>query len=160
MGFGRLERPTAHKPISEINVTPLVDVMLVLLVIFIITAPLMASRLALNLPQVASQAVAAESTNAVTVSIGLDAAGQAFWGDEAVDSATLALRLREAAQRDPTTEVQLRADTAVPYGRVVQLIAQSQAAGLARIGFVADPAALAPPAPVSAPTPVAPAPVR
>jgi biopolymer transport protein TolR len=164
MSFGRLERPTPHKPMSEINVTPLVDVMLVLLVIFIITAPLMASRLALNLPEVASQAVATEPANAVTVSIGLDAAGQAFWGDEAVDSATLAVRLREAAQRDPTTEVQLRADTAVPYGRVVQVIAQAQAAGLARIGFVADPAALAPPAPSAtsafpaAPTTAAPTP--
>ena len=166
MGFGRLERPTAHKPMSEINVTPLVDVMLVLLVIFIITAPLMASRLALNLPEVASQAVAPEPANAVTVSIGLDAAGQAFWGDEAVDSATLSQRLREAAQRDPTTEVQLRADTAVPYGRVVQVIAQAQAAGLARIGFVADPAALVSPAPAASsaspatPATVTPAPAR
>jgi len=170
MGFGRLERPTAHKPMSEINVTPLVDVMLVLLVIFIITAPLMASRLALNLPQVESQAVAMEPANAVMVSIGLDAAGQAFWGDEAVDSATLSARLRDAAQRDATTEVQLRADTAVPYGRVVQVIAQAQAAGLARIGFVADPAALAPPAPAATsasistspvtPTTAAPAPAR
>jgi biopolymer transport protein TolR len=155
---------------SEINVTPLVDVMLVLLVIFIVTAPLMASRLALNLPQVESQAVATEPANAVMVSIGLDAAGQAFWGDEAVDSATLSARLRDAAQRDATTEVQLRADTAVPYGRVVQVIAQAQAAGLARIGFVADPAALAPPAPAATsasistspvtPTTAAPAPAR
>lgn len=153
MSFGRLETPTAHKPMSEINVTPLVDVMLVLLVIFIITAPLMASRLALNLPQVESQAVAPEPANAATVSIGLDAAGQAFWGDEAVDSAMLSQRLREAAQRDPATEVQLRADTAVPYGRVVQVIAQAQAAGLARIGFVADPAELVPTTPVSAPAP-------
>jgi biopolymer transport protein ExbD len=132
---------------SEINVTPLVDVMLVLLVIFIITAPLMASRLALNLPLVEPKAVAAELANSVTVSIGLDAAGQTFWGNEAVDSATLSQRLREAAQRDPATEVQLRADTAAPYGRVVQLIAQAQAAGLSRIGFVADPAELVLPAP-------------
>ncbi len=146
MAFGRLERPTAHKPMSEINVTPLVDVMLVLLVIFIITAPLMASRLALNLPEVASQAVAPAPANAATVSVGLDASGQTFWGDEAVDSATLSQRLREAAQLDPATEVQLRADTAVPYGRVVQVIAQAQAAGLARIGFVADPAELVTPA--------------
>lgn len=166
MGFGRLERPTAHKPMSEINVTPLVDVMLVLLVIFIITAPLMASRLALNLPEVASQAVASEPANALTVSIGLDAAGHAFWGDEAVDSATLSQRLREAAQRDPATEVQLRADTAVPYGRVVQVIAQAQAAGLARIGFVADPAAPVSPAPaassasLAAPVTATPAPAR
>jgi biopolymer transport protein ExbD len=166
MSFGRLEKATAHKPMSEINVTPLVDVMLVLLVIFIITAPLMASRLALNLPQVASQAVATEPANAATVSIGLDAAGQAFWGDEAVDSATLSARLRDAAQRDATTEVQLRADTSVPYGRVVQVIAQAQAAGLARIGFVADPAALVSPTPAAtatspaAPTTAAPAPAR
>jgi biopolymer transport protein ExbD len=170
MSFGRLEKATAHKPMSEINVTPLVDVMLVLLVIFIITAPLMASRLALNLPQVEFQAVATEPANAATVSIGLDAAGQAFWGDEAVDSATLSARLRDAAQRDATTEVQLRADTSVPYGRVVQVIAQAQAAGLARIGFVADPAALVTPAPAAtaaspstspaAPTTAAPAPAR
>jgi biopolymer transport protein ExbD len=166
MSFGRLEKATAHKPMSEINVTPLVDVMLVLLVIFIITAPLMASRLALNLPEVAAQAVATEPANAATVSIGLDAAGQAFWGDEAVDSATLSARLRDAAQRDATTEVQLRADTSVPYGRVVQVIAQAQAAGLARIGFVADPAALVSPTPAAtatspaAPTTAAPAPAR
>ncbi len=164
MAFGRLEKPTGHKPMSEINVTPLVDVMLVLLVIFIITAPLMASRLALNLPQLEPKAVASELANAATVSIGLDATGQAFWADEAVDSASLGQRLREAAQRDPATEVQLRADTAVPYGRVVQLIAQAQAAGLARIGFVADPAAPTPPtsaaaAPAAAPRPE-PAPAR
>jgi biopolymer transport protein TolR len=152
MSFGRLEKPTAHKPMSEINVTPLVDVMLVLLVIFIITAPLMASRLALNLPQVAPQAVVPEAANAATVSIGLDANGQTFWADEAVDSATLGERLREAAARNPATELQLRADTAVPYGRVVQLIAQAQAAGLARIGFVADPAVLTLPAPAMPPT--------
>lgn len=154
MAFGRLERPTPHKPMSEINVTPLVDVMLVLLVIFILTAPLMASRLALNLPQVAPEAVVAEAANAPTVSMGLDANGQTFWGDEPVDSATLTARLRETAQRDATTEVQLRADAAVPYGRVVQVIAQAQAAGLSRIGFVADPAVLASPA---APTPATPA---
>jgi biopolymer transport protein TolR len=127
---------------SDINVTPLVDVMLVLLVIFIITTPLMASRLALELPKAASPVAAAES--AVFVSIGLDAQGKTYWGDEAVDAATLDQRLRETAQRDPGTEVQLRADTAVPYGRVVQLIGLAQAAGLARIGFVAEPAAEAP----------------
>ena len=159
MSFGRLERPTPHKPMSEINVTPLVDVMLVLLVIFIITAPLMASRLALNLPEVAPEAVLAEPANAVTVSIALDAAGQTFWGDEAVNSATLTARLREAAQRDATTELQLRADTAVPYGRVVQVIGQAQAAGLSRIGFVADPAVLAA-VPSAADSTPAPAPVR
>jgi biopolymer transport protein TolR len=132
---------------SDINVTPLVDVMLVLLVVFIIAAPLMASRLALELPQGDPAAMAPEPGGAAKVSIGLDASGQAFWDDQPVDADTLRQRLAEAARRDPATEVQLRADTAVPYGRVVQLIAQAQAVGLSRIGFVADPGALAPPAP-------------
>lgn len=138
MSFGRLEKPTGHRPMSDINVTPLVDVMLVLLVIFIVTAPLMASRLALELPKAVAPAAAA-SGSAVFVSIGLDAQGQTHWGDQAVDVTTLSQRLQEAARRDPGTEVQLRADTAVPYGRVVQLIGLAQAAGLSRIGFVAEP---------------------
>ena len=140
MSFGRLEKPAAHQPMSDINVTPLVDVMLVLLVIFIITAPLMASRLALELPKAAAPAAPAPGP-ALFVAISLDAQGNTYWGDEAVDAAVLSQRLREAARRDPATEVQLRADTAVPYGRVVQLIGLAQTAGLSRIGFVADPAA-------------------
>lgn len=78
------------------------------------------------------------------MSIAIDAQGKTYWGEEAIDPASLPQRLQQAAQRDPNTEVQLRADTAVPYGRVVQVIAQAQQAGLSRIGFVADPAAAAP----------------
>jgi biopolymer transport protein ExbD len=148
MSFGRLEKPTGHRPMSEINVTPLVDVMLVLLVILIIAAPIMASRLALELPKGDPAAMAPGPSTTPTVSIGLDAAGRVFWDDQPLEAGQLAERLAAAARRDPATEVQLRADTAVPYGRVVQLIAQAQAAGLSRIGFVADPAALnLPPAP-------------
>ena len=140
MSFGRLEKPAAHQPMSDINVTPLVDVMLVLLVIFILATPLMASRLALNLPKTATPG-AATAQPAASVSIALDAQGKTYWGEEAIDPASLPQRLQQAAQRDPGTEVQLRADTAVPYGRVVQVIGQAQQAGLSRIGFVADPAA-------------------
>jgi biopolymer transport protein ExbD len=140
MSFGRLEKAAGHQPMSDINVTPLVDVMLVLLVIFIVATPLMASRLALDLPQAAAP-VAAAAEPAVSVTIALDAQGKTYWGDEAIDPASLPQRLQQAAQRDPATEVQLRADTSVPYGRVVQLIAQAQQAGLSRIGFVADPVA-------------------
>jgi biopolymer transport protein TolR len=129
MSFGRLEKPMRHRPMSEINVTPLVDVMLVLLVIFIITAPLMTSKVELELPK--TQAPVAETTqeDAAFVSINIDAQGQVFWDDEA-----------QAAQLDTATELRLRADTAVPYGQVVQLIGMAQAVGLSRIGFVADPA--------------------
>jgi biopolymer transport protein ExbD len=137
---------------SDINVTPLVDVMLVLLVIFILATPLMASRLALELPKAAAPAVAAPEP-VVSVTIALDAQGKTFWGEEAIDPASLPQRLQEAARRDPGTEVQLRADTAVPYGRVVQIIGLAQTAGLSRIGFVADAAATAStgPAPAAAP---------
>ena len=147
MSFGRLEKPAGHQPMSDINVTPLVDVMLVLLVIFILATPLMASRLALELPKAAAPA-AAPAEPAAAVKIALDAQGRLYWGEEAIDPAALPQRLQQAAQRDPATEVQLRADTAVPYGRVVQIIGQAQQAGLSRIGFVADPAEAA----VAAPT--------
>ncbi len=149
MSFGRLEKPAGHQPMSDINVTPLVDVMLVLLVIFILATPLMASRLALELPKAAAPTAGAPEPVA-SVAIALDAQGKTYWGEEAIDPASLPQRLQAAARRDPGTEVQLRADTAVPYGRVVQIIGLAQTAGLSRIGFVADPAA----------APAAPAPAR
>jgi biopolymer transport protein TolR len=144
MSFGRLEKPVRNRPMSEINVTPLVDVMLVLLVIFIITAPLMTSKLALELPK--AQAPVAEKTQApdAFVSLNIDAKGQVYWDDEAVDTATVRERLAQAAKVDTATELRLRADTAVPYGQVVQLIGMAQAVGLSRIGFVADPITGAP----------------
>jgi biopolymer transport protein TolR len=128
---------------SDINVTPLVDVMLVLLVIFIITAPLMSSRLELELPKANELVTKAEEPEAF-VSINVDAAGQVYWDEQPVDVATLQQRLEQTARRDPETELQLRADTAVPYGRVVQLIGMAQTVGLSRIGFVADPVTGAP----------------
>jgi len=131
MAFGRLERNPGAQPMSDINMTPLIDVMLVLLVIFMITAPLMTSSLKLDLPRTdAAQA----SDTPQFVSVALDREGRTFWGDEAVDAATFA-----DARRNPQTEVQLRADKAVPYGRVAELIGVVQKAGLTRIGFVAEP---------------------
>lgn len=128
--------------VSEINVTPLVDVMLVLLVIFIIAAPFMASRLALDLPQ-AETPSAAQAGNEAFVSVELDAQGQVHWDGQPVTQDVLRERLQELARRNPATELQLRADASVPYGNVVQLIGLAQTAGLSRIGFVAD----APPVP-------------
>ncbi len=131
---------------SDINVTPLVDVMLVLLVIFIIATPVMASRLALQLPQ-ADTPVAAPSTPAdALVALSVDAAGEVFWDEQPISASDLRQRLQEAARRNPATELQLRADTRVPYGQVVQLIGLAQSAGLSRIGFVteANEAAAAP----------------
>jgi biopolymer transport protein TolR len=136
VSFGRLERARGSRPFSDINVTPLVDVMLVLVVIFIITAPLLASAIRLDLPTTE----AAEPVQApATISVTLDAQGQVFVDDQPVDAGALADRLAQAARSSRDTEVQLRADRSVPYGRVVEVIGAAQLAGLSRIGFVAEP---------------------
>ncbi len=136
MSFGRLERSRGPEPMSDINMTPLVDVMLVLVVIFIITAPLLASSIRLDLPRT-DAAQPSDAPKFVTVV--LDKAGGAFIDDRPVALPELAQRLSQAAQRNPDLEVQLRADQSVPYGRVVEVMGAAQKAGLNRIGFVADP---------------------
>ena len=136
MAFGRLERNPGAQPMSDINMTPLIDVMLVLLVIFMITAPLMTSSLKLDLPQTDA---AQPSDTPQFIAVALDRDGHYFFGDEAVDADTFASRVAAAAKRNPQTEVQLRADRAVTYGRVAELIGIVQKAGLSRIGFVAEP---------------------
>jgi biopolymer transport protein TolR len=137
MAFGRLESRKPDAPMSEINVTPMVDVMLVLLVIFILAAPLMTSAIRLDLPQsegtesgVAPQAVA----------LVVDAQGTLFLNDKQITPEALRQRLSEAAKRNPMTELELRADQSVPYGRVVEAMGLAQKAGLSRIGFVAQKA--------------------
>ena len=137
MAFGRLERNPGAMPMSEINMTPLIDVMLVLLVIFIITAPLMASSLRLDLPKTEG---AAASDAPAFLALAVDAEGQLFLGEQPAQPAQVLQRAMEAAQRDPATEVQLRADSRVPYGRVAELIGLLQSAGLSRIGFVTEAA--------------------
>ncbi|MBL0421393.1 biopolymer transporter ExbD [Ramlibacter sp. AW1] len=135
MSFGRLERAQGSKPFSDINVTPLVDVMLVLLVIFIVTAPLLASSIRLDLPRTDA---AQPAEPAVAITVALDAQGGLFVDEQPVDAAQLAGRLAQAAAANPDTEIQLRADRGVPYGRVVEVIGAAQQAGLNRIGFVAE----------------------
>ena len=135
MSFGRLQRSALSQPMSDINMTPLIDVMLVLLVIFMITAPLMTSSLKLDLPK----AEGAKPTDAQQfVTLAVDSQGRVFWGDEPITLETLRLRVREAAVRNPATEVQLRADKTVPYGRVAELIGVVQDGGLNRVGFVTE----------------------
>ena len=135
MAFGRLSSRPSDAPMSEINVTPLVDVMLVLLVIFILTAPLMTSAIRLDLPQseggepgVAPQAVV----------LVVNAQGQWFLNEQPITENDLREQLAQAARRNPLTELELRADASVPYGRVVEAMGLAQKAGLSRIGFVAE----------------------
>ena len=136
MAFGRLERTPGPQPMSDINMTPLVDVMLVLVVIFIITAPLMASSVRLDLPKTEG---AKPTDSSLFVTVVLDKSGQAFLDDKPATAEQLAQRLVQAAKANPDTEIQLRADAGVPYGRVVEVMGAAQKAGLNRIGFVADP---------------------
>ncbi len=137
MAFGRLERTTGPQPMSDINMTPLIDVMLVLLVIFIVTAPLMASNLKLDLPQ---SDAAQPSDNSPFIALGIDAKGTIYINETPTDGNALASRLAAEARDNPLLEVQLRADKSIPYGQVASLIGQVQAAGLSRIAFVAEPA--------------------
>ncbi|MDD5325442.1 MAG: biopolymer transporter ExbD [Polaromonas sp.] len=145
MSFGRLERMPSPQPMSEINVTPLVDVMLVLVVIFIITAPLLGSAIRLDLPKTDA---ARHGNVAAFVTLVVDQSGQTFLNDRPRKLDELALDLAQAATQNPDTEVQLRADAAVPYGKVVAIMGLAQKAGLSRIGFVAEPAPAAAGAPL------------
>ena len=136
MSFGRFDSTKPPRPLSEINVTPLVDVMLVLLVLFILTAPLLASSIKLDLPK-ADAAPSAQAPQFVTLVV--NASGAVFLNDQPIEIAALRTRLQQTATQNPDTEVQLRADARVPYGRVVEVMGMAQKAGLTRIGFVAEP---------------------
>ena len=135
MAFGRLPSRPSNAPMSDINVTPLVDVMLVLLVIFILTAPLMTSAIRLDLPQSEGGETGAAPQAVVLV---VNAQGQWFLNDQLTAENDLREQLALAARRNPLTELELRADASVPYGRVVEAMGLAQKAGLSRIGFVAE----------------------
>jgi biopolymer transport protein ExbD/biopolymer transport protein TolR len=135
VSFGRLERGSAPRPMGEINMTPLIDVMLVLLVIFMITAPLVTSSLKLDLPRTDA---GTPGDHARLIAIAVDAQGRFYVGEQAVTREVLEQRVREAAGRHPRPDVMLRADRSVPYGTVAELVGLVQRAGLVRIGFVTE----------------------
>lgn len=136
MAFGSFNPHRQQSMMSDINVTPMVDVMLVLLVIFIITAPMFTHAVQLDLPR--TQAAAVPQHHA-TVTIAIDPAGQVYWGEDAVDSAALDARLVAAAKLAPQPELQLRVDKNARYEKLAQVMAAAQARGLTRLGFVTDP---------------------
>ena len=135
MAFGRLERSPGTQPMSDINMTPLIDVMLVLLVIFMITAPLMTSSLKLELPR--SDAASASETP-LFIAVAIAPEGALFLGDEKLAPEVFDQRVADAARQSPDLEVQLRADKRTPYGEVAALIGRLQKAGLNRIAFVTE----------------------
>ena len=138
MAFGRLERSTPAPPMSDINMTPLIDVMLVLLVIFIVTAPLLTHAVKLDLPRADARVNPLKPDK---IDFAIDAAGTRYWNGEPVSRAQAAQRFAAEGSRTPQPEIHLRADQAVPYRHVAQTLADAARAGLAKVGFVSEPEA-------------------
>ncbi|HWU81976.1 MAG TPA: biopolymer transporter ExbD [Methylophilaceae bacterium] len=128
------ERHTA--PMSEINTTPLVDVMLVLLVIFIITAPLLTHAVKIDLPQASSQP-APEKPEIINISI--DAQGQVYWNEAKLVEGELTRKLQVSARLEPQPEVRVRADKETRYQVLASLMADAHNAGIKALGFVSAP---------------------
>jgi biopolymer transport protein ExbD len=124
------------QPMSEINTTPLVDVMLVLLVIFIITAPLLTHAVKIELPT-ATSAPLPEKPEVISLSI--DGAGKTYWNDVPLVQAELKQKLLQIADQKPQPELQIRADKETRYQILAEVMAGAQNAGVTKLGFVSEP---------------------
>jgi biopolymer transport protein ExbD len=136
MAFASFDSQRAAAPMGEINMVPLIDVMLVLLVIFIVTAPLLTHAVKLDLPQVSSQV---NEIKPQKIDFAIDASGQRFWNGEPVTRIDAAQRFAAAGRLQPVPEVHLRADQTVAYRAVAETLADASKAGLHKIGFVSQP---------------------
>lgn len=136
MAFGGLTSDSGDGDNAEINMIPLIDVMLVLLVIFIITAPLMTHAVKVDLPVAASQP---NEVKPETINLSIKADGSMYWNAEPVDAAAWQARMDAAAQQTPQPEIHIRADGDLAYKHVAQIMADAAHAGLTKLGFVTDP---------------------
>ncbi|RDK01643.1 ExbD/TolR family protein [Paraburkholderia lacunae] len=123
---------------NEINMTPLVDVMLVLLIVFMVTIPVIRHAVKIDLPHASSQK---EDTKPAQISVSIDADGNVLWDQQKVDEATLHAKIAQAAQANPQPELHLDADRKVAYEKVAEVMSAAQAGGLTKIGFVTQPKA-------------------
>ncbi|MFT7229384.1 MAG: biopolymer transport protein ExbD [Methylophilaceae bacterium] len=129
--------PGEHaQPMSEINTTPLVDVMLVLLVIFIITAPILTHTVKIELPQATSQPLLDKPE---VISVSINEVGQLFWNDTQLVNGELLQKLTQVADQKPQPELQIRADKATRYQVLAEVMAEAQNTGITKIGFVSEP---------------------
>ncbi len=136
MAFGGFDKGSAPAPLAEINRVPLIDVLLVLLVIFIITAPLLTHAVKVELPRAASQVNPTKPDN---VQLAIDVQGIVYWNGESVAESEWRARIQAAAAQQPQPEVHIRADGEVAYRRVAKVMSEAARLGLTRIGFVTDP---------------------
>jgi biopolymer transport protein ExbD len=121
---------------AEINMTPMVDVMLVLLIIFIITLPVIQQAVKVELPKANS---VRNEVKPESIQLSIDAKGQIFWNSAQIDLKTFDGYAEKAAQKEPQPEINLRADKSVKYEYVAQVLAASRRAGLTKLGFVTEP---------------------
>ena len=136
MAFASFDRQSSGAPMAEINMVPLIDVMLVLLVIFIVTAPLLTHSVKLQLPQATSQENLPVPDK---IEFAIDAEGQRYWNGERVSREEAALRFQAEGLKPVQPEIHLRADQDVPYRHVAQTLADATKAGLSKVGFVSQP---------------------
>ncbi len=136
MAFGSSDRYRGQTTMSEINVVPLVDVMLVLLIIFIITAPLLTHSVKIDLPKAASTPNATQPEH---IDFAIRADGSFFWNGEAVTLEQLAPRFTQSVENSAQTELHIRADKATHYEHVARIMSIAATAGLTKIGFITDP---------------------
>ena len=134
MAFGTQDE--SDEVMNEINMTPLVDVMLVLLIIFIITIPVMKHAVTVDLPQASNQR---EQVKPETVRLSVDASGAYFWNESKVSDDALPALLAAEGAKNPQPDLHIRGDKAVRYERVAQAMAAAQQAGLRKIGFITEP---------------------
>ena len=136
MAFASLDTGDDAEPLAEINMVPLIDVMLVLLIIFIVTAPLLTHSVNVALPKASSATTVAAPR---TVEVAIDAAQRLHWNGEPVDEAALRQRLAQAGGQPDAPSLHLRVDRSVDYGQVARVMSWAAAAGVTRLGFLTEP---------------------
>lgn len=137
MAFGSLDRRSSSQPMAEINMVPLIDVVLVLLIIFMVTAPLLTHAVPLDLPKATSNPTVEKPDK---VEFAIDANGSLYWNGEQLTREDAAQRFLQEGQKRPQPEIFLRADQNVPYRYVAEMLADASKAGLSKVAFVSEPA--------------------
>jgi biopolymer transport protein ExbD len=136
VAFGSFDRKSSSQPMAEINMVPLIDVALVLLVIFIVTAPLLTNVVKLDLPKATS---AADIQKPEKVEFAIDANGALYWKGERISREEAVARFAAEGAKRPQPEVYLRADQNVPYRYVAETLADASKGGLSKVAFVSEP---------------------
>jgi biopolymer transport protein ExbD len=136
MAFGSFDSGRRSTPMADINVIPLVDIMLVLLVIFIVTAPLLTNSVKIDLPKATS---AVDESREPAVQFAIDGAGQLYWDGDKIDHDQMLARFHEAGARPKPPELHLRVDRHVQYETLADVMSEASKAGVAKVGFVTDP---------------------